>query len=306
MSDAELEVAGDRIRLDRFLAEAFPDWSRTFFQRLIRARRVLVNGSSCAPNRALRRGDTVKVSWPVSVPAAAGDAAAPFPYPILYEDEALLVIDKPAGLLVHPAGRGKTEPTLSEAVKPRLGEGGWPDEVRPGVVHRLDRGTSGVLVVAKTPKAHAALTRQFEKRSVRKTYLAVAEGRVTPRTGRIEGAIARKPGSAMRFGVSDMGRWSATRFKVAERFGDAATLLELHPVTGRTHQIRIHLAGFGHPVLGDTLYGSRAGAEWHVERPMLHAWKLAFRHPGRGETMAFEAPVPSDFRSAVKLLRLRT
>ncbi|MBI3292564.1 MAG: RluA family pseudouridine synthase [Elusimicrobia bacterium] len=226
--------------------------------------------------------------------------------PILYEDEALVVFDKPAGLVVHPAAGHQTG-TLVDALRrylPADSELHTADPDRLGLVHRLDRGTSGVLVVARTVAIKASLMRQFAERQVQKIYLALVMGRMTPDRGSIEGPVGRSPKDRVRMAVTSSGRSSETEFVVRERFPNAA-LLEVYPKTGRTHQIRVHLSGIHHPVVGDATYGG-ASAKWPRQwppRPMLHAWRLEFLHPLTNKRVSVTAPIPDDFARTVQGFR---
>ena len=217
--------------------------------------------------------------------------AEPIPLHVVYEDEDLAVIDKPAGMVVHPAP-GHQVGTLVHAL---LGRGGaWSavgGETRPGIVHRLDKGTSGLIVVARNDMSHRALAAQLSDRALSRTYLAIVQGSVKDKAGVLEGPIGRDPRDRKRMAVVSGGRFARTRYQVVER-KRTHTLLRCDLDTGRTHQIRVHLATFGHPVAGDAEYGGR---EPGVERPMLHAWRLRLRHPRTGQDMSFEAPPPRDF-----------
>jgi len=294
---ARAEDAGER--LDRFLARA-SGLSRARIQRLIDDGEVLVDGHPAKPSALVGAGQRVRLRIPPVLPTALRPEAIPLD--ILFEDEALVVLNKPAGLVVHP-GAGCATGTLVHALLfhcPHLpGIGGVE---RPGIVHRLDRETSGVMVVAKTAAAHQALSRQFKERIVRKRYLALAHGRLEREVGRIEAPIGRRAADRKRMGVRrDGGREARTAYRVLRRYADM-TLVELSLETGRTHQIRVHLAHVGHPVVGDRVYGGRqerrAERGGAVERQMLHAWRLAFRHPESGAWLEFTAPPPADFLAA--------
>lgn len=229
------------------------------------------------------------------MPARPGKAAAEaISLRVAYEDEDIVVIDKPAGMVVHPAP-GHHAGTLVNAL---LGLGGaWSTsggEERPGIVHRLDRGTSGLIVAARSDAAHRALAAQLSDRSLSRTYLAIARGRVRSDAGELEGAIGRHPKERKRMAVVASGRFARTRYQVVER-KSTHTLLRCDLDTGRTHQIRVHLAALGHPIAGDVEYGGRQDGE--PPRPMLHAWRLRLRHPRTGAEMTFEAPPPADFET---------
>jgi len=234
-------------------------------------------------------GDVIEFEIPEAYVAEATPEAIPLE--ILYEDEDLAVIDKPAGMVVHPAP-GHHTGTLVHAL---LGRGGGWSAVggvtRPGIVHRLDKGTSGLIVVARNDASHRALSSQLKDRSLSRTYMAIVRGSVKDDAGELEGPIGRDPRERKRMAVVSGGRFARTRYKVAGRRG-GHTLLRCDLDTGRTHQIRVHLAAMGHPVAGDAEYG---GSEAGVSRQMLHAWRLRLRHPRTGEEMSFEAPPPPDF-----------
>jgi 23S rRNA pseudouridine1911/1915/1917 synthase len=298
--------ADDQDRLDRVLASLYPKWSRTALQKLINKRHVLVDGHPVSPKHHLRFGQQVEIEWPKPPKAAAKQPARAVPFPILYEDELMMAINKPAGLVVHPSAGHTDGNTVAEILMPRFQKGLWPDEMRPGLVHRLDRDTSGVMVLAKNPEAHVKLSKQFAQRQTKKTYLALAAGSLPVDAGTIESHLARHPGKRQRFAVSSTrGRWSTTKFVVKERFGDVASLVELYPLTGRTHQIRVHLASYGHPILGDHVYGDPQRDFEEIKRQMLHAASLEIKHPETEKMLKFEAPPPADFQAAIKFIRSR-
>jgi 23S rRNA pseudouridine1911/1915/1917 synthase len=237
-------------------------------------------------------GDVIEYEPPAPGPASKASAEE-IPLRVVYEDGDLVVIDKPAGMVVHPAP-GHHSGTLVHAL---LGHGGeWSaagGETRPGIVHRLDKGTSGLIVAARNDVAHRALAAQLSDRTLSRTYLAIARGRVRSDAGELEGPIGRHPRERKRMAVVAGGRFARTKYRVVER-RRTHTLLRCDLDTGRTHQIRVHLAAMGHPVAGDAEYGGR---EPGAARPMLHAWRLRLRHPRTGAEMTFEAPPPADFES---------
>ena len=289
-------------RLDRWLAAALPDCSRTEIQRWIKEGHVIVDGALPKASYKVRPGDEITVQIPPPLPAVA--QPEPIPLDILYEDDHLLVINKPAGMVVHPApGRVHRTGTLVNAVLahvPNLAVGG---EQRPGIVHRLDKDTSGVILVAKNDAALRDLQAQFKARTVEKVYLALVEGELPTAHGRIEAPIGRDPRHRQRMAVvtEQKGRPAVTDFRVRERFPDY-TLIETYPRTGRTHQIRIHLASIGHPVVGDPLYG-RKHSRLHCPRQFLHALKIGVRLPGSGIWAEFTAPLPADLEEVLERLR---
>ncbi len=286
------EVAGGR--LDKFVAEGCPELSRTQAQKLIQDGDVTVNGEIARPGLRLAVGDRIEVRVPPVTASPLEPEAIPFG--VLYEDDDLLVIDKPAGLAVHPAP-GHPGHTLVNgilaylSVPPDTG-----DALRPGIVHRLDKDTSGVMLVAKNRPAHASLSRQFKSREVSKVYLALVRGRLSPERGVIEAAIGRDPRNRKRMAVvaDDRGRAAKTRYRVI-RYAGNHSLLEIMTETGRTHQIRVHLAAIGHPVVGDATYGPKPTASSApAPRQFLHARRLGFRLPSSGEYVEFESDLPAD------------
>lgn len=297
-----IETGGGE-RLDIFLAEKFSDFSRTYFKRLINKRQVLVDGHAVSPDHELKRSQTIQIVWPPKKKKIIGDINVPLPFPVLYEDQDLLVIDKPPRLLCHPTGGASTAVTLVDLLLPHVSREEWPEEVRPGLVHRLDRDTSGVMVYAKTPEAQAKLSKQFALRRVQKTYVALVIGAFEPKEGRLECYLARDPQHRLRFIVTAEGRQAITDFKVLETWGSKASLIELYPKTGRTHQLRVQLSWYKYPIVGDALYGGRKKGFEYVDRHMLHAKALEFFHPTTQEKMRFEAPLPLDFQEVIKIIR---
>jgi 23S rRNA pseudouridine1911/1915/1917 synthase len=303
-----VEVSQPTARLDHFLRERFPAVSRAAIQRLIDEGHILVDGRSVKPAHHPRAGEQISVYWPEARPANA--KPEDIPLEILYEDADLLVLNKPPGLVVHPAS-GHEEHTLVNALLHHCAGqlSGIGGVARPGIVHRLDKETSGCLVVAKNDTAHVALAEQFAGRTMEKVYLAIVCGEVARERGEIRAAIARHPTHRKRMAVTDgSGREARTGYRVRERLR-GATLLEALLHTGRTHQIRVHFQHLGHPIVGDATYGARqnkrlaelTGCE--AGRQMLHAWKLSFRHPRTGSGLSFEASCPADFTAALELLR---
>jgi 23S rRNA pseudouridine1911/1915/1917 synthase len=282
-------------RLDRFLAE--PLGSRARAQALIEAGAVSVDGRAVAKRHALAAGETVLVALPENAPLAA-DATAEEGrlFRVAFEDEHLLVVDKPAGVVVHPA-RGHRTGTLSQALAARGAVGG-EDPTRAGIVHRLDRDTSGLLVVARSDSVHRALKGLLARRELRREYLALVEGTPQARTGTIEAPIGRDRRDRLMMSIdTDAGREARTHFEIERRLGDAS-LLRIVLDTGRTHQIRVHLAAIGLPVAGDPQYG-RAGA-FGLERQFLHAARLAFPHPVTSEPVDVVSELPGDLRDALE------
>jgi 23S rRNA pseudouridine1911/1915/1917 synthase len=292
-----LAVQGeDGKRLDVFIAARCPGVSRSQARRLVEEGLATVNGRPARPSYALRPADVVDVRVPAPEPLTLPPESIPLR--IIYEDGDILVVDKPAGLAVHP-GPGQTRHTLVNALLalyPDLTNMG--DALRPGIVHRLDKDTSGLLLVARNERAQAELSRQLKERLVEKRYLALVTGRLEPAEGVIEGDIGRDPRNRKRMAIVEGGRPARTAYSVRERL-DGFTLVEVAPSTGRTHQIRVHLAGVGHPIVGDALYGRRSTL---VGRHFLHAWRIAFSHPADGRPVAFESPLPADLAEALRLI----
>jgi 23S rRNA pseudouridine1911/1915/1917 synthase len=289
-------VAAAGPRLDRYLAENVAGLTRTAAGRLAREGHVRVNGKPARPADMVQEDDVVEFERAAQVASAPQPEAIPLA--VLYEDADLVVVVKPAGMVAHPAA-GHHTGTLVHAL---LGLGGtWSavgGEARPGLVHRLDKDTSGLLVAARTDAAHQALSAQLADRTMSRTYQAIAVGRIEGPAGVLEGDIGRHPSDRKRMAVVASGRWARTRYEVLEALR-GHTLLRCDLETGRTHQIRVHLTAFGHPVAGDRAYGGGSAAP----RPMLHAWRLKLTHPRTGEAMSFESPPPDDFRAFLESLR---
>jgi 23S rRNA pseudouridine1911/1915/1917 synthase len=308
--DVPATLAG--LRLDVALARLAPDLTRARAQRLLEAGLVRVDGRPAKASARLRGGELLAVEVPP--PEPSGLVAQALPLAVLLEDRDLLVLDKAAGMVVHPA-RGSPHSTVVNALLHHLA-GPAVSGDRLGLVHRLDKDTSGCLVVAKTEAALAALQAQFKARTVEKTYLALVHGALAAE-GRLDTAYGRHPTDRTRFTgkVRGEGRRAVTTWRVRERFGDLAALAEVALHTGRTHQIRVHLAEHGHPLVGDAVYGgarreARLGADHPlrraaaaVGRQALHAWRLAFEHPRTGRRVAVEAPLPADLAAALAVLR---
>jgi 23S rRNA pseudouridine1911/1915/1917 synthase len=298
------EHAGQR--LDRFLVQHLGDVSRTTIQQMIASGAIHVNGRASKPGYVLRAGETILISRatrhePIS---AYETSSMPMPLDIVYEDADLLVVNKPAGLVVHPAP-GHADDTLVNALLaylPALRGAGNGEKTRPGIVHRLDKDTSGLLIVAKTPRAHAALVEQMKRHEVIKRYIALVEGNVSLDQGSIDAPIGRDPRHRQQMAITVVGsREARTHFRVLRRFA-RHTLLELQLETGRTHQIRLHLKAIGHPVVGDSVYGSgNALKRVPLKRQFLHASQLHFHHPVTGQLLELEAPLPDDLQNVLNL-----
>ncbi|MFZ5442937.1 MAG: RluA family pseudouridine synthase [Myxococcota bacterium] len=303
MSERVVVVAGPEakgLRVDQFIARSRPELSRARVQALIEEGRVRIADASIKASQRLQGTEEIVVEIPAAAPAEPEPEALPIT--VIHEDRDLLVIDKAAGMVVHP-GAGHASGTLVNAllhhVKDLRGVGG---ELRPGIVHRLDKDTSGLLVIAKHDEALRGLQAAFKSRDVEKTYLALVHGQ-PPDEGTFRTLHGRHPTHRMRFtGKVKTGKPAVTHFKVTKRFPRAARV-EVGLETGRTHQIRVHFAEAGFPLLSDALYGSKAAQRGEIiARQALHAWKLAFTHPRTQQRLSFTAPVPKDFRDAEKRL----
>lgn len=286
-------------RLDKYVTEHSAGLSRTQVQKLITDGYVMVNDRPSRAGFKLNAGDRIIVNLPPATPTTL--TAEAIPVKILYEDDDVLVVDKPPGLTVHPAP-GHPSGTLVNALLshlPALPETG--DQQRPGIVHRLDKDTSGVMLVAKNSSAHSNLTEQFKSRSVSKTYLVLVKGRLSPRDGAIEAPIGRDSAHRERMAVvaESRGRKARTQYHVQE-YLNGHTLLEVNPETGRTHQIRVHMAAIGYPVVGDKVYGVKSPV---VPRQFVHAFRLGFYLPTTGKYTEFTAELPPDLAQALEKLR---
>lgn len=280
----------DSIRLDKYINERRPEISRSQAQRLIDEGQVTVNGTNSRASYKITSGDQISIN----IPPPPSSALSPenIPLKIIYEDNDVIVVDKPAGLTVHPAP-GHPEHTLANAILSHLPEipdtGEWQ---RPGIVHRLDKDTSGLIIIAKNNQAHQKLTEQFKARTVKKIYLTLVKGKVTPDRGTIEAPIGRDRSHREKMAVTDSshGREARTRYKVIKHIGNYS-LLEAMPETGRTHQIRVHLAAIGYPVVGDKVYGVKSPL---LDRQFLHAHRVKFQLPASGKEIEFSSELPPD------------
>lgn len=292
------EAKGER--LDAALAGKAGDLSRTALQELIKGGAVTIDGKSAKSSQKMKGGETIRVELPEeSSPETI--SATPLRFPIVFEDEHLVVVNKPAGLVVHPGAGRETESVVSSLLsRMKLSPIGSP--LRPGVVHRLDKATSGLMILAKNDKTHRKLTKAFAGRTVTKEYLALVQGRISDNRGRIEVSIERDrvQRKRMKATYGERGRMAISVFEVVERL-KGATLVRVRIETGRTHQIRVHMAFLGHPLLGDVLYGGRRieGKTIHF----LHSTKLSMVHPTTGKQITWESPVPPDFAAAIERYR---
>jgi len=284
------------VRLDRYLTQVLPGHSRAQLQKLIVRGDVLVNGQKARASRRLAEGDVVTVQLP---PSPGPPLPEPISLTVVYEDADVLVVDKPAGLTAHPAP-GHPDGTLVNALLSRCPELALSsgDVMRPGIVHRLDKDTSGLMVIARNETARECLVAQFKTRSVTKGYVVLVKGRLSPDQGMIEAPIGRDPHRRRRMAIVDEGKEATTRYRVRRHLGDY-TLVEVTPVTGRTHQIRVHLSAIDYPVVGDTTYGVRSP---HLARQFIHAYLLGFRLPSNGECREFTSPLPPDLERALRHL----
>jgi 23S rRNA pseudouridine1911/1915/1917 synthase len=301
----------DGVRLDVFLTSVIAGQSRSQIQRLIKEGHVTIGGREAKANQAVKTGQAIAIDIPEPIDPIPQPEALPLP--IVYQDADLIVVDKPAGMVVHPAA-GHDSGTLVNALLHHVDDlSGIGGEKRPGIVHRLDRGTSGLMVVAKHDRAHEELSRQFREREVEKEYFALVWGEVMAGR-RIDAAIGRDPSNRKKMSSTPArirrSREAVTRIVRAEHFGRVLTLAQVAIHTGRTHQIRVHLSAIGHPIVGDPLYGGvrrrvpgDVRAVTHLERPFLHAARLAFTHPADKRRMQFESKLPDDLQKVLDEVR---
>lgn len=294
----DIDPACRKQRLDIFLAEAMDDLTRSYIQKLIEAEQVTVNGAPAKAHYKLKAGDRVDLAVPDPEPLEVQPEAIPLN--IVHEDDCLIVVDKPPGMVVHPAP-GHAGGTLVNALlyhcKDLAGIGGVE---RPGIVHRLDKDTSGLIVAAKTEACMQSLTLQFKERDIQKVYLALAKGTFTPQNGVIDAPIGRHKTHRKKMSTrAPAGREATTRYEVIRQC-DGFAYVRLFPKTGRTHQLRVHLASLGHPILGDRLYGGTLEPGLpQMSRQALHAHRLELTHPATGDVLQLESPLPSDMKAAL-------
>lgn len=310
-----LRPDGPAARLDRWLADVLP-LSRSRIQALVGEGRVTVDGRPARASQSLSGGEEILVEVPPPPPSEL--VRDDIDVPVLYEDAHLMVVDKPAGLVVHPA-KGHPRGTLVNALLHRLDQAGG-DPARPGIVHRIDKGTSGVMVVTRTHQAHEALGADFAAHDLDRRYLALVWGALPALHGTVDAPLARHPGDRKRFAVIEGGRRAVTHWAVrgearlpvpGDQQGGVVSLVECRLETGRTHQVRVHLTHLGHPLLGDPVYRGRGrppealrAALLALDHQLLHAWSLSFRHPADGGIRSFRAPPPPDFLEILAILRL--
>jgi len=285
-------VAESGLRLDKYVIAQMPDLSRTRAQKLIEEGYITVDGRQVKPSRILEAGETLRIEIPTPPPMEV--KAEAISLNIVFEDPDVMVIDKPSGMTVHPAP-GHYSGTLVNAILAHVPGLAGGDNLRPGIVHRLDKDTSGLILVAKNPAAHMKLAAQFKNRTVTKLYQTLVRGTVKNESGLIEAEIGRDPRARQRMAVVAAGRPASTEYHVIRRLGEY-TLLEVKLHTGRTHQIRVHLAAVGYPVVGDAVYGVNSSL---LKRQFLHAYKLGFRLPSDNLYREFVSPLPADLSAAL-------
>ena len=296
------EVENENKRIDAYLSEKLEDTSRVAIQRLITNGKVLVNGKTIKASYKVQTGDKIEVEE--EVPVEVSLKAQDIPLDIIYEDNDMIVVNKPKGMVVHPAN-GNPDGTLVNAIMAICKDSlsGIGGEIRPGIVHRLDKYTSGIIIVAKNDKAHINLSEQIKDHKVKKTYIALVRGIVKENEATISMPIGRSEKDRKKMAVTKKGKEAITHFKVLQRY-DKYTLLRVNIETGRTHQIRVHLSQIGYPIVGDEVY-SNGKNEWNIKGQCLHAKSLEFTHPIIGEKMYLEAKLPEYFENILKDLENR-
>ncbi len=296
------EVESDSKRIDAYLSEKLEDTSRVAIQRLVTNGKVLVNGKTVKASYKVQAGDKIEVEE--EVPVEISLKAQNIPLDIIYEDKDIIVVNKPKGMVVHPAN-GNPDGTLVNAIMAICKDSlsGIGGEIRPGIVHRLDKDTSGIIIIAKNDKAHINLSEQIKEHTVKKTYIALVRGLVKENEATINMPIGRSEKDRKKMAVTKKGKEAITHFKVLERY-DKYTLLQVNIETGRTHQIRVHLSQIGYPIVGDEVY-SNGKNEWNVKGQCLHAKSLEFIHPLTREKMYLEAELPQYFKNILEDLESR-
>lgn len=286
-------------RADIFLSENLSDYTRSAVKKLFEGGLVLINGKKIKPSCQINIGDKVEVTLPDAIEYTA--KPEDIPIDIVYEDEDVAVVNKPQGMTVH-MGNGNWEGTLVNALLFKLDSlSGINGVIRPGIVHRIDKDTSGLLVVAKNDTAHLSLSKQIEEKTCKRTYLALLEGNLKEDTGTVTTYIGRDPSDRVKMAVvePDKGKLAITDFTVLKRYKEGFTLCRFDLKTGRTHQIRVHAKYLAHPVVGDPVYGVKK-QKFNLNGQLLHAWRLKFVHPRTGEELSFEAPLPDYFTNTLK------
>lgn len=302
MKELVVKDNNQKKRLDSYMVEELEDLSRTTVKRLIDEEKILVNGKKQKSSYKPEMGDVISIDMPEAREIKL--EAQNIPVPVIYEDNDIIVVNKPKGMVVHPAN-GNPDGTLVNAILAMCKNSlsGIGGEIRPGIVHRLDKDTSGLLIVAKNDTAHIKMSKQIQDRKVTKKYIALVKGVIAENEATIDLPIARSTKDRKKMGVDPNGKNAITHFKVLKRY-DKYTLLELKIDTGRTHQIRVHMSYIGHPIVGDSVY-SNGKNEFDIEGQMLHARYLEFKHPITGEELKLEAPIPEYFESILKKLENR-
>jgi 23S rRNA pseudouridine1911/1915/1917 synthase len=293
------------LRLDVFLSENQSEFSRSHLKKLIEQGHVSVNNSPAQAKYRIKIGD--KIILNINPPSSSGIEAEPIPLEIIFEDEVMLAVNKPAGMVVHPAP-GHAKGTLVNALLSHCSDlSGIGGIERPGIVHRLDKDTSGIVLIAKNEISHRVLANQFKNREIKKTYLALVRGIVKSASGKIDSSIGRHKINRKKMTATiDKGRQAETTYEVIETLGHFS-YIRLFPKTGRTHQIRVHLASIHHPVLGDILYGGKIAEPYlNIPRQALHAYRIEINHPINKKSLVFEAPVPSDIKNYLKKYRQKS
>jgi 23S rRNA pseudouridine1911/1915/1917 synthase len=298
----EIQLDQEGERLDKFLHEIYPDFSRSFFQRLIKNGQVLVNDKSTKASYAVRADDLVSIEIPDAVPTTI--EPEDIPLDILYEDDDVLVVNKPKGMVVHPSA-GHLSGTLVNAIlfhcKDSLS--GINGEIRPGIVHRIDMDTTGSLIVCKNDESHVNIAEQIKNHTANRIYVGIVCGNLKEDEGNVEGAIGRHPTQRKKMAINEKnGKPAITHYQVIERFGNY-TYVRFKLETGRTHQIRVHMASIGHPLLGDVLYSGSNSKFKNLQGQTLHAQTIGFVHPRTGEYMEFSASLPEYFEKTLRILK---
>ena len=302
----QVRVINEKIRLDAYISKEIEDLSRSMIQKLLEEDKINVNGKIEKPSYKVQEGDIIEVT--IEEPKEVKIEAQDIPLDIIYEDNDILVVNKQKGLVVHPAN-GNPDGTLVNAIMAHCKDSlsGIGGELRPGIVHRLDKDTSGLLIIAKNDKAHIQVSEQIKNREVKKTYIALVRGTIAEDEATINMPIGRSTKDRKKMAVTKNGKDAVTHFRVLNRYTTnkgSYTLLEIKIDTGRTHQIRVHMAEIGHPVIGDSMY-SNGKNEFGVEGQCLHAKRLEFVHPITGKEMKLEAPLPEYFKKIVEQLENR-
>ena len=299
-----LEVSSEQCgeRLDKFLCEIYPDRSRSFFQNLIKEERITLSGTALKANYKIREGDKISVEIPE--PVETEILAEPIPLDILYEDEDVLIVNKPKDMVVHPSA-GHISGTLVNAVMYHCKDSlsGINGQIRPGIVHRIDKDTTGSLIICKNDESHVAIAEQIKVHSVHRVYVGIVCGNIREEEGTIDKPIGRHPIDRKKMAINEKnGKSAVTHYKVLERFG-AYTFAQFRLETGRTHQIRVHMASIGHPLLGDEVYGSGRNHRKGLQGQCLHARTIGFVHPSTGEQIEVSAPIPAYMEALLQKLR---